>query len=129
MYCLCICVLVCAHECKFSKSPEEGIRSPGNGMVCGCGLPDVCELTHRNWTQVVVCKPCAAAQPLYPAPTSPPILRVATDLAPPTRAFTYPTCPTLMLRIVSTLHSEGGRMFLPLLTQTYFTWTRFSATL
>jgi hypothetical protein len=38
---LCIGVF-CLHECMYLQRAEEGIRSPGTGVVYSCELPDGC---------------------------------------------------------------------------------------
>jgi hypothetical protein len=46
--CVCVCALVCvhlcimcAHECRYPWKPEEGIGSPGAGVMGGSEMPDV----------------------------------------------------------------------------------------
>ena len=39
---LCVCMYVCTiHVCLVPAEPEEGIRSPGIGVIVGCELLDV----------------------------------------------------------------------------------------
>lgn len=38
---VCGSVGVCAHECSYPQSPEEGAGSPGAGIAGGYGLPDM----------------------------------------------------------------------------------------
>lgn len=49
---VCVCVWVCAYECRYLWSPEEGIRAPGAGVTGTGNSSKSYRLIHCNITKV-----------------------------------------------------------------------------